>query len=450
MAVDARRSGIGERLLAKLLELDRPVPVLSDDEYDAFVTRNYRWNFAVTLLDGVTFWFGIAFMSASTIVPLFVSKITQNPLIIGLVVMVAQASWYAPQLFTAGPTERLDRKKPVVVNLGFFLERVPVWLLPIAALMAAQAPELALVLFVIGYAWHGLGAGMIGPAWQDLLARCFPVARRGRIFGITTFIGTGAGAIGAIFSGWLLKTYAYPVNFAYIFLIAAAAITVSWAFIALTREPVRVEPRTDAASASVWRRLRQVLAQDENFRAYLTARMLLVVGAMGSAFITIAAVQRWSVPDSTVGIYTALLLVGQTVGNLLSGLLADRAGHKVAMELGALAQVFAFTLAWLSPSPAVYYVVFVLLGYSIGVNIVSGILITLEFSTPDRRPTYIGIGNTAVGIASAVAPLLGGWIATLGYGPLFAVGAGVTTLALFMLRYAVRDPRAAPPAVVVM
>jgi MFS family permease len=325
-----------------------------------------------------------------------------------------------------------------------------VWLLPIAALMAAQTPILALVVFVIGYAWHGLGAGMIGPAWQDLLARCFPVVSRGRVFGITTFIGTGAGALGAVFSGWLLKTYAYPLNFAYIFLIAAAAITVSWVFIALTREPVRVEPRSAAAEASAWRRLRQVLAQDANFRAYLTARMLLVVGAMGSAFVTVAAVQRWAVPDSTVGLYTALLLVGQTVGNLLSGLLADRAGHKLAMELGALAQVSAFVLAWLSPSPDAYYVVFVLLGYSMGANIVSGILITLEFSTPDRRPTYIGIGNTAVGIASAIAPLVGGWIAMLGYGPLFAVGAAITGLALLMLRYAVSDPRAAPPAAVVL
>ena len=53
------------------------------------------------------------------------------------------------------------------------------------------------------------------------------------------YVGTGVGTVGALFSGWLLEAYAFPLNFAYIFLIGAAAITLSVGFIALTREPVR-------------------------------------------------------------------------------------------------------------------------------------------------------------------------------------------------------------------
>ena len=54
-------------VLAWLLQLDRPVPQRSEDELVAETERNYSWNFAVNLLDGVWFMFGASFISATTI-----------------------------------------------------------------------------------------------------------------------------------------------------------------------------------------------------------------------------------------------------------------------------------------------------------------------------------------------------------------------------------------------
>ena len=167
------------RSLRWLLQIDQPVSSRSEAEVVAEVEQNYRWNFAVNLLDGASFWFGLSFISSATIVPLFISKLTDSTLAIGLVAVIAQGAWFLPQLFTANLVERLARKKPVVVNLGFFLERLPMWLIVLAAVLAGRSATAALLLFLLGYAWHGLGAGVIATAWQDLLARCFPVARRG-------------------------------------------------------------------------------------------------------------------------------------------------------------------------------------------------------------------------------------------------------------------------------
>ncbi len=440
----SHKVGLGRVVWRRLLQLDQPIPPRSDDEIEAEVERNYRWNFTVNLLDGVAFWFGLNFVSSSTIVPLFVSKLTLNPLTIGLVAVIAQAGWYLPQLFVASHTERLARKKPIPVNLGFFLERVPVWLWPLAALLAPKSPVLALALFFTSYAWHTLGAGVIGPAWQDLIARCFPVNRRGRFFGLTTFIGTGVGTIGAIFSSWLLETYAFPLNFVYTFLIAATGINISWCFLALTREPVQPVTVPLPEPGQFWKKLAQIVRRDRNFRRYLQARLVMAVGMMGLGFITVTAVQRWQVADSTVGLYTAALLLGQASGNLLSGLLADRFGHKLSLEIGVAAAAMAFTLAWLAPAAGWYYAVFVLLGVAIGVIIVSGILITMEFSVPAQRPTYIGITNSIVGLGSGIAPLLGGWLAGFSYNGLFALSAGLNLLGLALIRWYVGEPRWQP------
>ena len=429
------------RALRWLLEMDRPVPQRTDERLAAEVERHYKWNFAVNLLDGASFWFGTSFVSSSTILPLFVSKLTSNPLPIGLLAVIAQSAWFLPQLFTANAVERLSRKKPVVVNLGLFLERMPIWVMIPAALLSIRSPLLALILFLACYAWHLLGAGVVATAWQDMIASCFPVSRRGSFLGLTSFLGTGTGAMGAALSVWLLERFPFPTNFAYDFAIAAVMILMSWVFLSLTREPVRLVSVRPQSHRQFFSALPEVLRNDHNFRRFLVARLLMALGGMGVGFVTVAAVRRWQVPDSTVGVYTAILLLGQTAGNLAFGFLADRFGHKLCLELGMASGALAFGLAWLAPSPGWYYGVFALLGIASGSILVSGILVVMEFCEPQRRPTYVGIGNTGVGLISMVGPLIGAGLAELGYGWLFALTAAVNLAAVVAMHWWVREPR---------
>jgi MFS family permease len=434
-------SRYGAAIWRRLLRLDQPVPALSEAEFESEVERHYSWNFTVNVIEGTAYWIGMSFISSATIAPLFVSKLTLDPVLISLVAVIAQAGWYLPQLFTAGYIERLPRKKPVVVNLGFFSERVCVVLWPLAALLAVHAPTLALVLFLAGYAWQNFGAGVVGPAWQDLVATCFPVNRRGRFWGLTTFLGTGIGTVGALAASWLLRTYQFPTSFVYVFTITAASILISWCVLALTREPVRPVMPMPHAGKNMWARLTAILRDNDNFRRFLAARLLLVCGSMGTAFVTVSAVQRWHIPDGTVGLYTAALLVGQATGNLIAGWVADRHGHKIPLELASLACCLAFVLAWLAPAPEWYYVVFALWGASQGAVVVSGILIVMELAGDAQRPIYYGIVNTAVGIGFVVVPLVGAGLAEISYAWVFAVSAMAGLAAWIAFRWHVREPR---------
>lgn len=428
-------------VMVRLLQLDRPVARRSEAEFAADVRRHYRWNFAVNLMDVVNFALGLSFLSATTIVPLFISKLTPNPLFIGLAAMIAQGAWFLPQLFTANAMERLARKKPVVVNLGFFTERLPMWLIVLSAPAALYSSSLALFLFLFGYAWHGLGAGVVATSWQELIARCFPVQRRGRFMGVSLFLGAAVGVVAALLSRHFLALYPFPINFFYIFLGAALAVTVSWFFLSLVREPVQAAAIGRRSSREFFGELPGIVRQDANYRRFLLARLAMVVGWMASGFVTVAAVQLLGVPDSRVGVYTAELLVGQTAATLTLGLLADRFGHKVTLEIGVVAAFLAFTMAWAAPSPVWYDAVFVLMGVANGAGVVSGLLIVLEFAPTDRRPTYVGLTNTVLGVASMAAPLLGALLAGVSYQLLFAVSAIANLIAFVGLRWWVREPR---------
>jgi len=429
------------RTYSMLLQTDLPIPDRTQDEIDAEVEHNYRWNFAVNLLEGAFFFFGLSFISSATIVPLFVSKLTTSPLAIGLVAVIAQAGWFLPQILTANQIERLPRKKPVIINAGFFLERLPIWLLVVAAFLAASSHRIALVIFLGALAWHYLGAGSIGTAWQELVARCFPVERRGRFLGITMFTGAAMGALGALLSMWLLRTFDFSTNFVYVFLLAAVGITLSWFFLSLTRDPEQPVEVARQSNREFLSKLPDIVRRDRNYRRFLIARGLMALGGMGTGFVTVASLRRWGVADATVGLYTIVYLVGQTLGHLAAGFLADRFGHKFSLELGTVSAVLAFALAWLAPAPGWFFLVFVLLGINNGAIMVSGTLVVLEFSEPRRRPTYAGMTNTITGLVSVAAPLLGAWLATLGYSWVFALSVGINIAAVITMHWWVKEPR---------
>lgn len=437
--IPARRFAIA--MVRRMLQVDLPTAVRSDEDIEAEVRRNYNWNFSVNVIDGALFLLAQSLMSATTILPFFVSRLTDNPFYFGLLAVIANGGWFFPQLFSAGPIERTDRKKPWLINLGFFLERMPLVLLTATALLAVSSPSWALALFLLAFAIYNLGAGIIAPAWQDLLAVCFPATRRGRLMGVTMFVGGITGALGAIGSSRILETLPFPRNFLILFGLATILMFLGWAVLALTREPVRRVPRTAENRLRIWTRLGRILRRDQNFRRFLIARGLLAVGGMGMAFVTAAAISKWDVTGGTVGSYTVALLVGQSASNLLFGLLADRKGHKLALVLGGLAASLGYVIAGLAALPFLYYLVFIFLGVYFSATFISGLMIVLEFTGPEQRPTYVGITNSIIGAINVVIPLVGSWLATLSYGYLFALSAAAGLVGVLLMAFWVADPR---------
>jgi MFS family permease len=181
-----------------------------------------------------------------------------------------------------------------------------------------------------------------------------------------------------------------------------------------------------------------------NFRRYLFSQAVTSLAGMAVGFLAVYAVQRWQLSDSQAGVFTTSMLGGQALSNLLFGVLADRKGHKLVLELSALTGLSAVGLASLAPAPAWFYVIFALIGASTAGFMMSGIAISFEFSTHDVRPTYIGLSNTINGISAGIAPLIGGWLAgTVGYRVLFVVAFVIGMVGLALLHWSVREPRQA-------
>lgn len=407
------------------------------------VERNFRWNFTVNLLDGASFWLGMSFISSTVILPLYVSRFTDNPFLIGLIPFIATSSYLIPQLFTANWVERTAVKKYFPVTLGFFLERVPIFLLaPSAYFLAVNQPLLALLTFFLCFAWHGFGAGFVIVGWQDMIAKIIPVDKRGRFFGLTNFIGNGTGILGALAVPFVLERFAFPTGYVIAFIAASVMIFISWVFLSMTREPAVHSSKPPVSQLDYLRTLPEVLRKDRNFRIYLLAQVIYTLSGMATGFLVVYTVQTWGLSDAEASGYTIALQVGLAVANLFFGFFSDRKGHKLSLEICLLLVVAALLLAIIAPSPLWFFPVFFLRGAVNAGMFISGISIVYEFTDAENRPTYIGLANTIPGIIGAIAPMIGGWmVGAVSYRAMFILAALLGAAGWALLRFAVREPR---------
>jgi MFS family permease len=292
------------------------------------------------------------------------------------------------------------------------------------------------------YAWYTIGSGLTVIGWQDMIAKIFPVEKRGQFFGITNFVGNGAGILGAVAVPIILARFTFPLGYVLAFAIGAALIFLSWVFLSLAREPAVHSSKPPVSQLGYLRSLPAVLRKDRNFRLYLLSSIVFALSGMATGFLAVYAAQTWNLPDSQAGGFTVAFQIGLAVANLFFGFLADRKGHKLSLEISLGVSALSLILAIMAPNPWWFVIIFFLRGAVNAGTFVSGVSIVYEFTDAENRATYIGLANTLPGVAGSIASLIGGWLAgAISYQAMFILAAVIGVISLIILRFAVREPR---------
>lgn len=422
---------------------------VAETPFEREIERNFRWNFSVNLVDISFIMLGLSLVSRETVIPLLVSKLTPSPIAIGLVPAVYSLGIYLPQLLGASVAEGMPRKKRFVALIGGFGERLPFLLASLVVLwLAVPKPGAALIGLIVLFGISGASAGFATPAWFDLISKVIPLRRRGLFTGSGHGLGALMGVAGAFAIGFVLERWPYPQSFALLFALASCAMAISWAGLALNREPANPSIRTRASLGNYLRRLPGTLRADSNFAHYIGAMAVARAGTMAGGFYLVYGAERFQISGAEVGLLTGVLIGCQALLNPLWGLIGDRYGHKLVLVGGALALALAAATASLAPSWPWLVLVFGLIGAFLSADTASFLTIIPEFCADEDRPTYIGLTNTLLAPVTALAPLLGGWLVVQqGYAPMFALAGLLAGLGAGLLASRVREPRRAKAAI---
>ena len=393
---------------------------------------NYRWNFAVFLVDYVCFGLAFTFADVNTVMPAFVRQLTDSAPVIGLVSTIFAGAWLLPQLAAAHYINDKPRKKPYL--LAGTSGRIFVGMIALALWVGlARRPTAMIALFFICLGLFAASDGFASVCWFDLLARAIPLKRRGRLVGMAQFIiGVGGIGVGALV-GIILGRCFFPHNYALLFTLTSATLVPSVLALALMREPPPAgsDPEASVRAKSGWWRL---LSDDSVFRRLMVCRMLIGMLGLASSFYVVHAADELHLPQSVIGSFVAAQTVARIITSVTLGWISERWGAWHVIRIGgaaaALGPLFALAVhlaggGWLV---WIYPLVYVTLGVVNNAWMLGFFNYMLEIAPEGMRPTYIGLGNTIMGLLT-LAPMAGGWLLeATSYTVLFGVSAVIAAL----------------------
>ncbi len=410
-------------------------------------TRSRDLSFYGFLGDYISFKLAMTFLGESTILPALVAHFTTSSIIIGLSGSSYQVFWLIPQILLAEYVTRFPRKRMLLLQMAA-LGRLGIPLTALLLLLGAlPGPTLFLALFFLAYWTFSITDSVAALAWLDLIARILPMRRRETLFATALIVGS----LGGIGVGWItrltLERLAFPLNFAMIFAYGSVCLYASVLAMLLIREPVEVPQEPTAPARPLRERLGEmatIFRQDHLARLLILARLLVQGSIMAWPFYVPLATQRLGLGEASLGTFTVVNTLAQVVGVSFYRLLARYRGPRAVMIASA---VPAFAGPFLALGASVLprslgvpllYAVYAAMGM-FGVSIMLGYTnAMLEIAPEARRPVYMALGHTLIGL-SALFPLGGGVLLRLASYPVLFSAACIPPLLGFIL--SLRVPR---------
>ncbi len=412
---------------------------------------DYRRNFICFVLDYVFFGVGITFVGQTTVLPSFVSQLTDSAPLIGLISTIQTGAWLLPQLIAASYLADKDRKKPYLL-LPAIIGR-PVFLLLAGVLFLAgdRAPALILGLFFVSLAVFMGTDALASVAWFDILSKTIPPTRRGRLIGtgqvLSGLLTVGAGAVVNVVLG--PQGPSFPHNYALLFFLAGLSFFVSWLAMSFLREPVTPMQTRRLPWNAFLPKLLTVLRENRTFRLATALRLLTGLSGMALPFYVVYATGELHLGVGAIGLFLSSQVVGGILAGFVWGYLNERSGSKIVIQCSTIL-AFASPLLALLMGPIrhlagastiyVYSLIFLAIGALNSSYMPGFINFVLELAPPEERTTYIALTNTLCGVL-LVVPFLGGWLLqATSYPVLFAVTAVGIALGL-VLTFRLEEPR---------
>jgi MFS family permease len=378
----------------------------------------YGFNFWVGVMNGALFMFGVAFMSPTTVLPHFINNFTDSRVIVGMSSFLHVGCWCLPQVFAAAWVERFPRKKKLYLigSLG-------------------RLSFTCTGIWCIGC--YGLGmvmGGLAGLCFLDMIAGVIPAHRRAAFFSARFIAG---GCFMTLIAGFVVRSVLNQSdgfdmnNYLFLFSLGIGLMGAGMSVMFLIRErPVEV-PEQRRSIFSGLMNAPALLKSDSRLRRLLTCRLLSMFSRMCWPFFIILATDELGLGESFVGLSMIVQTTGAFLGNISSVLLSNRLGNRVIIRacsvLEFLTALYAgIAGAWLL-NPAqpldpenvklIILPTFFLMGLAWHASFVGSASYLLDFAPEERRPTYLGILNTAMGLGT-FAPAFAGFIS----GPIGLVG----------------------------
>ncbi|MCK5208059.1 MAG: hypothetical protein KAQ79_08565 [Cyclobacteriaceae bacterium] len=373
----------------------------------------------------------LSFVDVDTVIPAMLINAGGTSVHVGILTAILIGGTRLSQLFFAPYINSKSNKKGLLIT-GIYLRMIALAGMAVIFFSYDNFSNAVIISLVfILMTGFSLGGAFATISYTDILGKSILENLRKSFFSMRQIIASSITLISAWFAGYLLKQYDYPVNYIYVFAIAALALLIaSFGFWKI--KEVRVTP--PKLKKGILVSIIDELKSNQQLSYYLLLTNTLGLGYAILPFILLMGKEQGDMSDA----FVSNLLLTKMSGLILASVFIFFFSKKIKYALmlkGTFVLGIIFPLfAWFFTAHAeAYYLTFFLGGMYGSLFLVSSGGILLEISNLSNRAIYAGISG-AGNILPTLIPLAAGVIISqLGFQAFFITNLIITLSSLYFI-----------------
>jgi len=354
------------------------------------------------------------------LLPLYMTGVLGASMVaVGVVEGVAEATASALKAFSGAISDRMRRRKPLVV-LGYALAALSKPLFPLAGTVALVAGARFM---------DRVGKGIRGAPRDALIADVTAPAQRGAAYGLRQALDTVGAVLGPLAAIGLMIILANDIR-AVLWVAVVPAVIAVLVLVVWVREPERGQSPAAVQGKVEWRAYSRL---QRHFWLIVALGAVLTLARFSEAFLVLRAQDLGLVLALVPAVLVVMNLV-YTAVSFPAGVAADRGGQRALLFWGLAALIASDLVLGAGAGLAAVFAGAALWGVHMGLT--QGLLSKLvaDAAPAALRGTAFGVFHLVSGAALLAASVLAGWLwSTLGASSTFYAGAAFAALALIGL-----------------
>ncbi len=352
------------------------------------------------------------------LLPVFMTGVLgASMLAVGVVEGIAEATASIVKVFSGTLSDRLGRRKPLVV-LGYSLAALSKPLFPLAG---------SLPLVLGARFMDRVGKGIRGAPRDALIADVTPEGSRGAAYGLRQAMDTVGAVFGPLAAIALMFLLLDDIR-SVLWIAVVPAIAAVLVLVLFVKEPAHA-----ASAAKATLRFASIGEFPPRYWAVVALGAILTLARFSEAFLVLRAQGVGLAVALVPGVLVVMNVVYTTVA-YPAGIAADR-GHRLALLVAGIAALIAADLVLARTEGLATLCAGVVL-WGLHMGLTQGLLSALvaDASPAPLRGTGFGVFNFVSGVALLAASILAGWLwQSAGAPATFYAGAALAALALLGL-----------------
>ena len=407
----------------------RKVEKIYNLELNKQISKN---NFYSFLWHAVFLALAINFMDVDTIVPSMMIDAGGNAFQLGILTAIMLGGGKFAQLFFAPFLNNHPSKKGFLlggINARIFALCGMALLFYFSSHISNSSTICSIFILISLFSFSGSFAYI---NYVDILGKSVLPGKRKPFFSIRQVISSIIVFLSAFLARRVLTAYGYPINYATLFLLAAAFLAIAslgfWKIKEVTASNLKINGLVNFIDI-----ITQELRTNKKLSNYLFLINTQGISTVLMPFLVLYAKKTFTAEDHDIANFLLLKVIGSVITGSIIFYYSKKVKYQYLLYMTSILAFLIplFILMW--PGSTLFPHIFLPGGIVFTIHTISISGLLLEVTTHENRALFTGLSG-AGSILPALFPLLGGWIVTeYGFTPFFILFILFISLSFFFI-----------------